>query len=207
MATKSKVNVKNQSMMSEEQVNAVIAKLEEEGASLGAIARNFVVVARTSKQARYMLETIMGGKLELPKDSIPSALANDIKKAICKNYPYQTKGGMLLKKEDGIFKELKEYSANMVKRAFYVAVGQTKKQIVELATAEQVKEAADKKETRKKEAAEKKADAKNTADMYARFWEEMMAARPEDVLAIRDKYKNADYQKDIKNKIDAAAGK
>ena len=193
--------------MSEEQVNAIIAKIEKEGASLGAIARNLVVIARTSKQARYMLETIMGGKVEIPKDNIPSALANDVKKAMCKNYPYQTEGGMLLKKEDGIFKELTEYSAKMVKRAFYVAVGQTKKKIVELATAEQVKEATNKKETRKKEAAEKKAEAKNTADMYARFWEEMMAALPEDVLAIRDKYKNADYQKDIKQKLDVEAGK
>ena len=64
-----------------------------------------------------------------------------------------------------------------------------------------------KKEARKVKAAETKAAKLNEQDLYKRFWEECMNAAPADLADIVQKYKSEEYQKDIKQKIDASAGK
>ena len=113
----------------------------------------------------------------------------------------------MLVKKDGIFVKMKEYKADIIKKAYYNAIGATKKVDFRQATKEEVEEIAKKKEERKAKAAETKAAKMNEQDLYKRFWEECINAAPEDLAAIVQKYKSEEYQKDIKQKIDKKAGK
>lgn len=195
-------NEKKHANMQEENVTRVISLIEKEGVSLGALVRNFVKVAEEDAFANLMLDSICGtnnAKIVL--------LVNEIKMRIIAQYPYRNEEGTMLVKKDGIFVEMKEYKADIIKKAYYNAIGVTKKVDFRQATKEEVEEVAKKKEERKVKAAETKAAKMNEQDLYKRFWEECMNAAPADLAAIVQKYKSEEYQKDIKQKIDAAAGK
>ena len=196
-------NAKKQVNLQEENVNRVISLIDAEGVSLGALVRNFMKVAESDAFANLMLDSICG-----VNNAKIVYNANDIKMRIIAAYPYKNEEGVMLIKKDGIFVPIKEYTAKViVKKAYYNAIGVTKKVDFTPATKEQIEEAAQKKEEKRKAAAQKKADALNEIGMLRRFWEEMMEALPQDLQTIRDKYKVEEYQKDIKQKIDAAAGK
>lgn len=196
-------NEKKQVNLQEENVNRVIGLIEAEGASLGALVRNFMKVAENDAFANLMLDSICG-----VNNAKIVYNANDIKMRIVAAYPYKNEDGVMLIKKDGLFVPIKEYTAKViVKKAYYNAIGVTKKVEFTPATKEQVEEVAQKKEEKRKAAAQKKADALNEIDMLRRFWDEMMAALPQDLQTIRDKYKVEEYKKDIKQKIDAEAGK
>ena len=192
-------NEKKQVNLQEENVNRVIGLIEAEGASLGALVRNFMKVAENDAFANLMLDSICG-----VNNAKIVYNANDIKMRIVAAYPYKNEDGVMLIKKDGLFVPIKEYTAKViVKKAYYNAIGVTKKVEFTPATKEQVEEVAQKKEEKRKAAAQKKADALNEIDMLRRFWDEMMAALPQDLQTIRDKYKVEEYKKDIKQKIDA----
>ena len=196
-------NAKKQVNLQEENVNRVISLIDAEGVSLGALVRNFMKVAENDAFANLMLDSICG-----VNNAKIVYNANDVKMRIISAYPYKNDEGTMLIKKDGIFVEMKEYTAKtIVKKAYYNAIGVTKKVEFTPATKEQIEEAAQKKEEKRKETAQKKADAQNEIDMLRRFWKEMMEALPQDLQTIRDKYKVEEYQKDIKQKIDVEAGK
>lgn len=196
-------NAKKQVNLQNENVNRVISLIEAEGVSLGALVRNFMKVAENDAFANLMLDSICG-----VNNAKIVYNANDIKMRIVAAYPYKNEEGVMLIKKDGFFVPIKEYTAKViVKKAYYNAIGVTKKVDFTPATKEQIEEAAQQKEEKRKAAAQKKADEKNERDLYKRFWEECMNAAPADLADIVQKYKSEEYQKDIKNKIDAAAGK
>ena len=196
-------NAKKQVNLQEENVNRVIDLIEAEGASLGALVRNFMKVAESDAFANLMLDSICG-----VNNAKIVYNANEIKMRIISAYPYKNEEGTMLIKKDGIFVEMKEYTAKIiVKKAYYNAIGVTKKVDFTPATKEQIKEIAQKKEEKRKAVAQKKADAQNEIDMLRRFWEECMNAAPADLADIVQKYKSEEYQKDIKQKIDKSAGK
>lgn len=195
-------NAKKQVNLQEENVNRVISLIEAEGVSLGALVRNFMKVAENDAFANLMLDSICGvNNAKIVHN------ANDIKMRIVAAYPYKNEEGVMLIKKDGIFVEMKEYKADIIKKAYYNAIGVTKKVDFRQATKEEVEEVAKKKEERKVKAAETKAAKMNEQDLYKRFWEECMNAAPADLADIVQKYKSEEYQKDIKQKIDVAEGK
>lgn len=196
-------NAKKQVNLQDENVNRVISLIEAEGVSLGALVRNFMKVAEKDAFANLMLDSICG-----VNNAKIVYNANDIKMRIVAAYPYKNEEGTMLVKRDGFFVPIKEYTAKViVKKAYYNAIGVTKKVDFTPATKEQIEEAAQQKEEKRKAAAQKKADEKNERDLYKRFWEECMNAAPADLAAIVQKYKSEEYQKDIMNKIDKEAGK
>lgn len=195
-------NEKKQVNLQAENVTRVISLIEKEGGSLGALVRNFKKVAEDDAFANLMLDAICGtnnAKIVL--------LVNDIKMRIVAAYPYKNEEGTMLVKKDGIFVEMKEYKADIIKKAYYHAIGVTKKVDFRQATKEEVEEVAKKKEERKVKAAETKAAKLNEQDLYKRFWVECMSAAPADLADIVQKYKSEEYNKDIKEKIDVEAGK
>jgi hypothetical protein len=105
---------------SSERVNSVINAINSESTTLGAIIRNFVAVCERDDYARYMLDTITGTQC-----SHISMTVNAIKMAVIDKYPYKD-GGTLLRKDGDLYIPFEKYSADIIKRSFYVAVGHKK---------------------------------------------------------------------------------
>lgn len=178
MTTISKKNVAN-----------VIKSINAEGVSLGAIIRNFVAVANTDNYASYMLDTIVGAA-----DAKITHTVNDIRKAVISWYPYK-KDGKLLAKKDGLYIPMDKYSGDIIRKAFYHAVGATDEETIKdfvPATEQQIAEAEAKAEAKKAEKAKEKEDKKKNQDLMAQLWQEVMTAKDaEHGWEIINKYREA----------------
>lgn len=169
-------------------VQQVINAINAEAKTFGAIIRNFVAVAKENATALYMLETILGHPFVQKKKETST---NDIRQAVIAVFPY-VKDGVLLHKVNGLYIPYEQYSADIIKKAFYNAVGATKVQKdFAPATAEEIAEAEEQAEKKKEERAEKRAAKKANEEMLKRFFEEMMEATAENCWDIVCKYKAA----------------
>lgn len=169
-------------------VQQVINAINAEAKTFGAIIRNFVAVAKENATALYMLETILGHPF-VQEDKETST--NDIRQAVIAVFPY-VKDGILLHKVNGLYVPYEQYSADIIKKAFYNAVGATKVQKdFAPATDEQIAEAEEQAAKKKEERAEKRAAKKANEEMLAKFFEEMMQATEENCWDIVCKYKAA----------------
>lgn len=172
---------------SSERVNSVINAINSESTTLGAVIRNFVAVCECDDYARYMLDTITG----MPQSFI-SMSVNSIKLAVIAKYPYKDKDNNLLRKDSGLFVPYGDkYTADIVKRAFYAAVGHTKPVDVVPATKAQINEHNAKKEAKKAESSRKAEAKKAAAANYEKFYTEIMNAAESDIIAIVRRYKAA----------------
>lgn len=169
-------------------VQQVINAINNEAKSFGAIIRNFVAVAKENAVAMYMLETILKHPFVQKKKETST---NDIRQAVVSAFPY-VHNGVMLHKVNGIYVPYEQYSADIIKKAFYNAVGATKVQKdFAPATEEQIAEAEEQTAKKKEERAEKKAAKKANEEMLARFFEEMMQATEDNCWDIVCKYKAA----------------
>lgn len=168
---------------STERVNAVINAVNSESTTLGAIIRNFVAVCECDDYARYMLDAITG----TPQSFIAMSI-NAIKISVIDKYPYKD-GGTLLRKDGDLFVPFEKYSADIIRRAFYVAVGHKKPAAVVAASAEDIQAHNAKKDAKKAESTAKREAAKAKADNYEKFYNEIMSAAESDILNIVRKYK------------------
>lgn len=173
----SKINI------STERVNAVINAVNSESTTLGAVVRNFVAVCENDDYARYMLDAITG----TPCAHI-SMTVNAIKVAVIAKYPYKD-GGTLLRKDGDLFVPFEKYSADIIRRSFYVAVGHKKAAAVVAASAEDIQAHNAKKDAKKAENTAKREAAKAKADNYEKFYNEIMNAAESDIITIVRKYK------------------
>lgn len=166
MTTK-KVNA--QSAQSEN-VNKVVNLISNESKSFGAIVRNFIAVAESNDFAAYMLRTIC--KHETPAISLT---VNEIKKRVIACYPYKDENNTLLKKENDLYVPIESYSGDIIRKAFYNAVGETKiaKDFV-IATAEQIEQHNREKEEKKAQKKTENEQKKARAEMYETFYNELM---------------------------------
>lgn len=169
-------------------VQQVINAINAEAKTFGAIIRNFVAVAKDNATALYMLETILGHPFVQKKKETST---NDIRQAVIAAFPY-VKDGVMLHKVNGLYVPYEQYSADIIKKAFYNAIGATKVQKdFAPATAEEIAEAEEQAEKKKEERAEKRAAKKANEEMLKRFFEEMMEATEENCWDIVCKYKSA----------------
>ena len=168
---------------SAERVNAVVNAINSEATSLGAIIRNFVAVCQNDDYARYMLDAITGKAC-----AHVSMTVNAIKVAVIAKYPYKD-GNTLLRKDGDLFVPFDKYSGDIIRRAFYVAVGHKKVAAVTVASAEDIEAHNAKKEAKKAESAAKREAAKAETDNYKKFYNEIMSAAESDVIAIVRRYK------------------
>lgn len=177
------------------QVGEIIRLIGEEGKSLGAVVRDFLEVAKRNATAEYILRTISADYTltdgEEPKAPIWVRLTvNDLRNKIVEAFPYKD-GRVMLHKVNGVFVPYTEYTADIIRKAFYNAVGATKvPKDFRPATAEEVAKAEAEAETKKAErkatAEQKKADA----DLKAKLWAEVMeASSAEQAWAVVLKYK------------------
>lgn len=177
------------------QVGEIIRLIGEEGKSLGAVVRDFLEVAKRNEHAEYMLRTICAD-FELIDGEEPEApiwvrlTVNDLRNKIVEAFPYKD-GRIMLHKVNGVYIPYAEYTADIIRKAFYNAVGATKvAKDFRPATAEEIAKAEAEVETKKAErkatAEQKKADA----DLKAKLWAEVMeAGSAEQAWAIVQKYK------------------
>lgn len=169
-------------------IQQVINAINAEAKSLGAIIRNFVAVAKDNATALYMLETILGHPFIVDEKETPT---NDIRQAIITAFPY-VKDGTMLHKVNGLFTPYTQYSADIIKKSFYNAVGATKvKTDFTPATEDEIAAAKEQAEKKKEERAEKRAAKKANEEMLAKFFEEMMQATEDTCWDIVCKYKAA----------------
>lgn len=180
MKTK-KESVKNAQV---ENVNSVINKINAESVSLGAVVRNFISVTETDEFARYMLDTITK-----QANANITLTVNEIKKRVVTCYPYKDENNKLLKKDNELFVPIEKYTGDIIKKAFYNAVGATKKKEFTPATKEQIKENETKKAEKKAEQAAKVAAKKANAEMLQAFFDEMMKSTEANCWEIVMKYK------------------
>lgn len=167
-------------------IQQVINAINAEAKTFGAIIRNFVAVAKENATALYMLETILKHPYVQKRKETST---NDIRQAVIAAFPY-VKDGTLLHKVNGLYVPYEQYSADIIKKAFYNAVGATKVQKdFAPATEEQIAEAEEQAAKKAEERAEKKAAKKANEEMLARFFEEMMQATEENCWDIVCKYK------------------
>lgn len=156
-----------------ENVNKVINLINEESKSLGAIIRNFIAVAESDNFASFMLRTIC--KHENP---IISLSVNEIKKRVIACYPYKDENNTLLKKENDLYVTIESYSGDIIRKAFYNAIGETKvaKDFV-IATAEQIEQHNKAKEEKKAQKKVENEQKKARAEMYEAFYNELMQCK------------------------------
>lgn len=173
-------------------VQQVINAINAEAKTFGAIIRNFVAVAKENATAMYMLETILGHRF------VQKTSTNDIRQAVVAVFPY-VKDGVLLHRVNGLYVPYEQYSADIIKKAFYNAVGATKVQKdFAPATAEEIAAAEEQATKKAEERAEKKAAKKANEEMLAKFFEEMMQATEENCWEIVCKYKTATTATEMK---------
>lgn len=186
-----KANVNNES------VKQVINKINAEALSLGAIIRNFVSVCEEDAYAKYMLQSILS--YHLP-DVLVVHSVNAIRKAIVAAYPYKGEQGELLHKRDGIFVPVEKYNGAIISRAFYSAIGVTKKVDVKRASEDEVAKAEAKREERKQKAANTRAIDKANRELLEKFWDECMKATEANIWDIVSKYKVATTETEATSK-------
>ena len=156
-----------------ENVNNVINLISKEAQSLGAVVRNFIAVVESNDFAAYMLRTIC--KHETPAISLT---VNEIKKRVIACYPYKDENNTLLKKENDLYVPIENYSGDIIRKAFYNAVGETKvtKDFV-IATAEQIEQHNKAKEEKKAQKKTENEQKKARAEMYEAFYNELMQCK------------------------------
>lgn len=168
---------------SQERVNAIVNAINSELTTLGAVIRSFVAVCNNDDYARYMLDTITG----TPQSFITMSI-NEIKSAVIAKYPYKY-GNTLLRKDDDLFVPFEKYSGDIIRLAFFVAVGHKKPAAVVAASAEDIQAHNAKKDAKKAENAAKREAAKAKSDNYKKFYHEIMNAAESDIITIVRKYK------------------
>lgn len=170
MATK-KVNAQSAQV---ENVNKVVNLISKEAQSLGAVVRNFIAVSESNEFAAYMLRTIC--KHENP---IISLSVNEIKKRVIVCYPYKDENNMLLKKENDLYLPIENYSGDIIRKAFYNAVGATKETAKDFipATSEQIEQHNKEKEEKKAQKKTENEQKKARAEMYEAFYKELMQCK------------------------------
>lgn len=173
-----------------ERVNAIVKKINAEALSLGAVVRNFIEVAKEDDYARYMLQTICNHHAD---DALIVLKVNDIKKAVIAAYPYKNEENVLLIKRNGIYVPIEKYTGVIVSKAFYNAVGATKKPKGEIrqATSEEIQAAEAKREERKQKAQMRALENKENKELLEKFWDEMMKCTEANVWDTLMKYKTA----------------
>lgn len=173
-----------------ERVNAIVAKINAEATTLGAVVRNFVEVCKTDEYARYMLHTICDYHAD---DILIIKRVNDIKMAVIAAYPYKNESNTLLVKRNGIYVPIEKYNGTIISKAFYNAVGATKapKGEIREATSEEVAAANAKVEERKQKAANTRALDKANRELLEKFWDEMMKCTEANAWDTLMKYKTA----------------
>lgn len=179
-----------------ERVNTIVAKINAEATTLGAVVRNFIEVCKEDEYARYMLHTICDYHAD---DILIVKRVNDIKMAVIAAYPYKNESNTLLVKRNGIYVPIEKYNGTIISKAFYNAVGATKapKGEIRQATAEEVAEANKKVEERKQKAAKTREDAKTQSELFKKFWDEMMECTKENVWDTLMKYKTAATETEV----------
>lgn len=182
-----------------ERVNAIVAKINAEATTLGAVVRNFVEVCKTDEYARYMLHTICDYHAD---DILIVKRVNDIKMAVIAAYPYKNESNTLLVKRNGIYVPIEKYNGTIISKAFYNAVGATKapKGEIRQATAEEVAEANQKVEERKKKAQMRAIANKENRELLEKFWDEMMKCTEANVWETLMKYKTAATETEVTEK-------
>ena len=170
-----------------ERVNTIVAKINAEATTLGAVVRNFIEVCKEDEYARYMLHTICDYHAD---DILIVKRVNDIKMAVIAAYPYKNESNTLLVKRNGIYVPIEKYNGTIISKAFYNAVGATKvKGEIRQATSEEVAEATKKVEERKQKAQERAIVNKEHRELLEKFWDEMMGCTEANVWDTLMKYK------------------
>lgn len=155
-------------------VNRVVNLISEESKTLGAVVRNFISVAENEDFAAYMLRTIC--KHETPAISLT---VNEIKKRVITSYPYKDSNNTLLKKENDLYLPIEHYSGDIIRKAFYNAVGATKETAKDFipATVEQIEQHNKEKEEKKAQRKTENEQKKIKAEMYEAFYNELMQCK------------------------------
>lgn len=178
-------------------VQQVINAINAEAKTFGAIIRNFVAVAKENATALYMLETILKHPFVQRKKETST---NDIRQAIIAAFPY-VKDGAILHKVNGLYVPYEQYSGDIIKKAFYNAVGATKVQKdFAPATEEQIAEAEAKAEEKKAKRQAKAEQKKADAELLKKFWDECMKATEANIWDIVSKYKVATTETELTSK-------
>jgi hypothetical protein len=161
----------NSVKLTNEQINSVIKSINAESVTLGAVIRNFVTICNKDSTARYMLDIIT----KQPNSHITLTI-NQIRQAVCKQYPY-IKNGQMLEKKDYMFVPVQKYSGIIIKRAFYNAVGQTNTESFNEfvnATPSEIEEMQTKAEEKKQKAIERRAEKKAESELFREFFERVI---------------------------------
>ena len=145
----------------------------KESQTLGAIVRNFIAVAENDNFAAYMLRTIC--KHETPAISLT---VNEIKKRVIACYPYKDENNTLLKKDGDLYVPFENYSGDIIRKAFYNAIGETKvTKDFAVATAEQIEQHNKAKEDKKLQKKAENEQKKARTEMYEEFYNELMQCK------------------------------
>lgn len=167
----------NRVELSNASIKAVLAAISAESKTLGGIIRNFKAVCETNETALYMLQCICN---DFEPNLLLRVTTNEIRSAVIAAYPYKD-NGIMLHKVNGIFVPFAEYTPQIIKAAYYNAVGATKKVEFAPATEEQIAEAEEKAAAKKAEKAEKKAAEKANAEALQEFVTQILAAESPEV--------------------------
>lgn len=180
----------NNSKLNSKQIDAVISKVAKEQQSLNAIVQSFMDIAETDANALYMLQTICGYH---ETDICVAYNKNKIKMAIIAAYPYKThteiEKNIVLHKQDGIWVRWDNITADIIRKAFYNAVGATKVKDFKPATEQEIQKANETAEQKKAERQAKAEQKKADAELLKKFWAEMMQATEGNCWEIVQKYK------------------
>lgn len=182
----------NNSKINSKQVDAVISKVSKEQQSLNAIVQSFMDISETDANALYMLQTLCNYH---GADICTVYNKNKIKQAIIAAYPYktstETEKNIVLHKQDGIWVRWDNITADIIRKAFYNAVGATKvAKDFRPATEQEIQKANETAEQKKADRQAKAEQKKADADLKAKFWAEVMGAgNAEQTWEIVQKYK------------------
>ena len=180
----------NNSKLNSKQVDAVISKVSKEQQSLNAIVQSFMDISETDSNALYMLQTICNYH---GTDICVAYNKNKIKQAIIAAYPYktstETEKNIVLHKQDGIWVRWENITADIIRKAFYAAVGATKVKDFKPATEQEIQKATEQAEQKKAERQAKAEQKKADAELLKKFWAEMMQATEGNCWEIVQKYK------------------
>lgn len=191
----------NNSKLNSKQVDAVISKVAKEQQSLNAIVQSFMSVAETDGSALYMLQVVCNYH---QPDICTVYNKNKIKQAIIAAYPYktstETEKNIVLHKQDGVWIRWENITADIIRKAFYAAVGATKVKDFKPATEQEAQQAAEKAEQKKAERQAKAEQKKADTELLKRFWAEMMQATEGNCWEIVQKYKVATTETEATSK-------
>lgn len=166
-------------------VDKVCKQISGELKSINSVIAAFKVVAKKDSFANLMLETICANRKE--KDVAPIDLdVNVIKKYVIKAYPYKAEDKKTMLKRDGkLFKRFgdNDYSADLIRKAYYGIVRPKKDVVVIEATEEQIAASSQDK-------VDKAAASRKQRDNEKEFIERLMNASSADLTwAIVQEYK------------------